>query len=641
MKETLEDLHRQVIELKAENAQLKVGWQENRKRFYKIFHAAANPMAITRISDGLIIDINESFLEFSGFHRDELVGKTTSECGLWADAKQRDAAIQILQTRGKVSGFEILMRSKSGEIFAAIFSGDPITVNSEPCMLSMAINITERKKAEDALKRSEDKYRTLVENSLQGLAIIQDLRIVYCNHTFADILGYSIEELLSMNPRQVLGLVALNDREILLRRNRDRMEGKPVPSRYEHKAVKRDGTVIWVEALISLTEYLGKPAVQATYIDISERREAEEKVKASKDHLDAILNHISDPIFVLDRQHRIIHINDAGCTFSGISRENLIGTTTHQYLSKDRAEEMWRQEEEVFETGNECVTEEYLPDKQGNMHALIVKKSLLIDPYGNKELIGVARDITEYKNLQAQMLQVQKMEAMSALANGIVSDFNNLLSIIKGYVELVIEERASDADLRRDLERALRACKNGETLTKQLMAFSQTNKLNMEILDLNEIIREMKSLIQRLIGEAIRYEAILDPDLAFINSDPDQVRQAITNLVVNAQAAMPQGGKLTIQTANVQLDESQARKHPEAKAGCYVLLTIADNGVGMDDHVKAHLFEPFFTTKGEGKGTGLGLSTVYGIVKQSKGFIAVESEPGKGTKFLLYFPCER
>lgn len=641
MNEALEDLHRQIIELKAENAQLKSEWQESRERFYKIFHTAANPMAITRIRDGLIVDVNESFQEFSGFRQEELVGRTTSECGLWADAKQRDAAIQILQTRGKVSGFEILMRSKSGEIFAAIFSGDPITVNSEPCMLSMAINITERKKAEDALRRSEDKYRTLVENSLQGLAIIQDLRIVYCNHTFADILGYSIEELLSMNPRQVLGLVALNDRELLLRRNRERMEGKVVPSRYEHKAVKRDGTVIWVEALISLTEYLGKPAVQATYIDISSRKEAEQRIKASKDHLDAILNHISDPIFVLDRQHRILLINDAGCAFSGMRREDLIGTATHQYLSKERAEEMWRQEEDVFNTGKECVTEEFLSDARGNMHALIVKKSMLIDRYGNKELIGVARDITEYKNLQAQMLQVQKMEAMGALANGIAADFNNLLSIIKGYVELVIEERAADTELCQDLEKAMQACQRGETLTKQLVAFSQTHKLNMEILDLNEIIREMKSLIQRLIGEAVSYEAILDPDLAFIHSDPDQVRQIITNLVVNAQAAMPEGGKLTIQTANVQLDESQARKHPETKAGCYVLLTIADNGIGMDDHVKAHLFEPFFTTKGEGKGTGLGLSTVYGIVKQSKGFIAVESEPEKGTKFLLYFPCER
>jgi signal transduction histidine kinase len=301
---------------------------------------------------------------------------------------------------------------------------------------------------------------------------------------------------------------------------------------------------------------------------------------------------------------------------------------------------MWQQEEDVYNTGQECVTEEFLSDARGNMHALIVKKSLLIDRYGNKELIGVARDITEYKNLQAQMLQVQKMEAMGVLANGIAADFNNLLSIIKGYVELVIEERAADTELCQDLEKAMQACQRGETLTKQLVAFSQTHKLNMEILDLNEIIREMKSLIQRLIGEAVSYEAILDPDLAFIHSDPDQVRQIITNLVVNAQAAMPEGGKLTIQTANVQLDESQARKHPEAKAGCYVLLTIADNGIGMDDHVKAHLFEPFFTTKGEGKGTGLGLSTVYGIVKQSNGFIEVESRPGSGTKFLIYFPRE-
>jgi PAS domain S-box-containing protein len=464
------------------------------------------------------------------------------------------------------------------------------------------------------------------------------MRIVFCNQTFAAFLGYSIDEILSMQSRQVMALIALDDREILAKRHRDRLEGSFVSSRYEHKATKRDGSVIWVEALIAMTEHCGKPAVQATYIDISDRKEAEQKIRSSKDHLDAILNHISDPIFVLDRRHRILLLNDAACAFSGAHREDLIGATTHQYLSKEQAAKMWQQEEDVFNTGKECITEDFLPDLHGNMHALIVKKTLLIDRFGDKELVGVARDITEYKNLQAQILQVQKMEAISGLAYSFSTDLNNLLSIIRGYIDLVIEERVSDRDLCQDLEKALQACNKAETLTAQLMQFSQPHSLNWDIINLNEIIREMNPLIRRLMDETISYEMILDPQLCFINGDADQIRQIITNLAVNARAAMPQGGKLVIETSNIILDDAQAGKHPEARIGSYVLLTIADDGVGMDDRVKAHLFEPFFTTKGEGKGTGLGLSTAYGIVKQSGGFIEVESAPGKGTQFRIHFP---
>jgi signal transduction histidine kinase len=178
----------------------------------------------------------------------------------------------------------------------------------------------------------------------------------------------------------------------------------------------------------------------------------------------------------------------------------------------------------------------------------------------------------------------------------------------------------------------------GEALTTQLLAFSHNRVLNSEIINLNEIVRGMRSLIRRLIGEAVDCEMISNPDLGCINADPGQIQQIVTNLVVNAHAAMPEGGKLVIETANINLDEKQAGKHPSARVGSYVMLAISDDGTGMDDKVKAHLFEPFFTTKDEGKGTGLGLSTVYGIVKQCNGFIEVESAPGKGTRFMIYFP---
>ena len=494
--------------------------------------------------------------------------------------------------------------------------------------------------AEEALRESEEKYRTLVENSLLGLAIIQDLRIVFCNHTYAAFLGYTVDEVLSMPQDNVLEFLDTNDRLLLLRRHRDRLAGKDVPNRYEHKAIKRDGTAIWVDACISLTEYQGKPAVLATYIDITDRKEAERKIQTGKDHLDAVLNHISDPIFVMDREHRIIHINDAGCAFSGMRREDVLGMSTHEHIPKEQGLAMWQAEEDVFNSGKEIVSEDNLPDAQGTMHSMIVKKSLLIDRNGNKQLVGVARDVTEYKNLHRQLLQAQKMEAIGTLAGGIANDFNSLLSIIKGYVDLVLEERASDKELQQDLGYVLEACKKGAILTNQLSAFDQNRKHNSEIINIAEIVQGMLPVIQRLIGEAICLEIKSDPELRYVFADPGQIQQIVTNLVVNAQAAMPEGGKLIVEIANINFVERQAGMHPGGGAGAYVLLAVADDGIGMDDTVKAHLFEPFFTTKGEANGTGLGLSTVYGIVKHYNGFIDVESEMGKGTKFLVYFPCE-
>jgi two-component system, cell cycle sensor histidine kinase and response regulator CckA len=250
----------------------------------------------------------------------------------------------------------------------------------------------------------------------------------------------------------------------------------------------------------------------------------------------------------------------------------------------------------------------------------------------------IAEDVTERRNLEDQLRQSQKMEAVGRLAGGVAHDFNNLLTVIKGYTELMLEEFREHDPLRGELEEIRKAADRASALTRQLLAFSRQQVLAPKVLDLNHVVTNMDKLLRRLLGADVELTTKLDPTIGRIKADPGQLEQVIMNLAVNARDAMPVGGKLLIETGNVDLDESFAREHVGAKPGSFVMVAVSDNGAGMSETVRQRIFEPFFTTKEAGKGTGLGLSTVYGIVKQSGGYIWVYSEMGKGTTFKVYLP---
>jgi two-component system, cell cycle sensor histidine kinase and response regulator CckA len=627
-----------VAALEAKCEQLEKKLQESEDRFFKIFQASPNMMAITTIKDGKIIDLNEASASLGGFKREELIGTLSAEHNLWADQRQRDVAMQKLQSEGRLHNLQVDFLGESGELHRVLFSADPIVMNGEQCLLGVSVDITAKEKESDIIRQSEDKYRTLVENSLQGLAIIQDERYIFCNNAFCEITGYSAEELLRMPPLRMGDLTHPDDRIIVFHRYRDRLAKKPVDSRYECRGIKKDGTIIWLEAYASLMEYNGRPALQMVYLDITERKQAEEALKESKEYLNQIINSIGDPIFVRDRDHNFVLVNEAFCNFFHRTPEEWLGRTRFESLNKDLQSSIWETEEAVLRTGIENITEDNLIDWQGDSRIVMTKKSLLTDKRGNKQIIGVLRDITEYKRLETQFLQAQKMEAIGILAGGVAHDFNNLLNVINGYSELILCELSPNSPIRKDLEQIKDAGQRAAALTSQLLAFSRKQIMQPEIIDLNKVVTRMETMLRRLIGEDIDFISITHPDLMPVHADPGKIEQLIMNLAVNARDAMPKGGKLTIETANTDFDDSYVKKHPVAQKGPYVMLAISDNGVGMDAATQAHLFEPFFTTKEKGKGTGLGLSTVYGIVKQSNGFIWTYSEPGKGTTFKLYFP---
>jgi two-component system, cell cycle sensor histidine kinase and response regulator CckA len=250
----------------------------------------------------------------------------------------------------------------------------------------------------------------------------------------------------------------------------------------------------------------------------------------------------------------------------------------------------------------------------------------------------ICEDVTERRMLEEQLLHSQKMEAVGRLAGGVAHDFNNLLTVIKGYSELMLNEIQERDPMRGEVEEVLRAAERAASLTRQLLAFSRRQVLEPKVLDLNTIINNMEKLLLRLLGEDVELQVSLSPSLGAVKADPGQLEQVIMNLAVNARDAMPKGGKLTIETSNHVIDETYAREHAVVHAGQYAMMAVSDNGTGMDAETVSHIFEPFFTTKETGKGTGLGLSTVYGIVKQSGGYIWVYSEPGRGTSFKIYLP---
>ncbi|MFZ3330092.1 MAG: ATP-binding protein, partial [Candidatus Acidiferrales bacterium] len=365
-----------------------------------------------------------------------------------------------------------------------------------------------------------------------------------------------------------------------------------------------------------------------------ERKRAEEKIRESEARLRVLVEQLPAVLWTVGKDLRFTSALGAGLARLGLKPNQIVGVSLMDYFETN---------DQTFlpiaahrrATKGEPVT--FHVEWKGGSYTCHVEP--LRTAEGELQgAICMALDITDRKQLEEQLRQAQKMEAVGRLAGGIAHDFNNLLMVIQGYADLLTERLAEGDPLRRNAEQIQTASQRATSLTRQLLAFSRKQMLAPKVLNVQSVVVDMEKILRRLIGEDIQLETSSVPDLGLIKADRSQIEQVIMNLAVNARDAMPEGGRLTIETANVELDKAAAHPPAVLSPGKYVMLAVTDNGCGMDAETQAHIFEPFFTTKEKGKGTGLGLATVYGIVKQSGGYVWVYTEPGRGTSFKVYLP---
>jgi PAS domain S-box-containing protein len=405
---------------------------------------------------------------------------------------------------------------------------------------------------------------------------------------------------------------------------------------------RRDGSLFFVEYQSNPVSFLGHRARLAVITDITGRHEAEQM----RSLLSAIVRSSSDAIVSKDLSGTITSWNAAAERLFGYSSQDAIGRSIEMLIPRDLREE----EATLLATIASGVPVDNYETVRRRKDGELVHVSLSLSPIldASGKVVGAsktARDLgpqraaaTALRRTEDQLRQVQKMEAVGRLAGGIAHDFNNALSVILGCSGLVLRDLALTDPMREDVDEIRLAAVRAADLTRQLLMFSRQQVVEPRMLDLNQVLLDMDKMLRRIIGEDIDLVSLPARRLGRIQADPSHLDQVIMNLVINARDAMPTGGKLTIETANVDLDAEYAREHLGTKPGPYVMLAVTDTGHGMDDATRARVFEPFFTTKETGKGTGLGLSTVFGIVQQAGGSVWVYSELGRGTTFKLYFP---
>ncbi len=488
-----------------------------------------------------------------------------------------------------------------------------------------------------ALRESEEKLRRVIDNLVGSFVYTHDLegKFIYVSQSMTDVLGYSTEDFLTHFTEY------LTDHPV----NREVIEHTELGMRgiqqppYEVQLFHKNGNKHWLEvAEVPVRDISGAVmAVEGIAHDITERKRAEEAMRTSEERFRAVIENAADAIFMHDLNGRILDANQQACDSLGYTREELLSLNvsdieTEQYLAGELAE-IWRN----LSSGERITLEGEHSRKDGSTFPVEIRLGLL-DIGGEKLVLGLVRDVTDRKRLEAQLRQSQKTEAIGQLTGGIAHDFNNILQAILGYGQMALEDVDPASEAHEELEQVMKAAERATTLVRQLLAFSRRQVLELRDLDLSEVINDLAKMMRRVIGEHIALEIHSQPGLMSVRADRGQVEQVLMNLCVNARDAMTDGGTLSIETGNTEFDEEYCQTNTWAIPGSYVLISVTDMGCGMDEETQQHMFEPFFTTKETGKGTGLGLSTVYGIVRQHNGMINVYSEMGKGTTFRIYLP---
>lgn len=549
-----------------------------------------------------------------------------------------------VETHLKLHGLERALRLQNERLEEAVAARTHELAErvqqAEAARRNLEDEIQEHRRTDAALKESEERYRVVAETATDAIVTIDEGGTIrFANRAAERIFGHGIAKMLGQSLTMLMPK-HLRHRHVArfcfsqyLATEQRHNDWEPITLPGLHESGKE------IPLEVSIGEYHkdGKRSFTGIVRDITERKQAEEVLRQSEVQYRLLFQLNPHPMWVYSKESlRFLAVNNAACQDYGYSTDEFLTMTLPDICPADSTS---------ARADFTRVTTTALPTEQTRLYqkkgGALVTAEVTEHPIpfaGQDALLAIATDITERKHLEEQFHQAQRLESVGRLAGGVAHDFNNLLTVINGYADMVITELPEDSSMRDSLGQIRLAGERAAVLTKQLLAFSRRQLVHPTVVNINSIVLDVQTMLQRLIGEDIGIRATLAPDLGHVLVDAGQLQQIIMNLAVNSRDAMPDGGTLTIKTCNHTFDATDAGAHQGVGQGPHAMLSVTDTGTGMSREVQERIFEPFFTTKPQGVGTGLGLATVYGVVKQAGGWIWVYSEPGFGTTFKIYFP---
>ncbi len=631
--------------------------------FYEIFNKARDAIFLWHLNEdltpGTCIEANRAACELTGYSLDELRSLTFLDLKPHGERERIQALIRPLVESGQLT-IETENVTRTGEHIPVEINAHTFFIGGQRVVLSVTRDISQKKQIEAELRKSNIKFKALFDNANDAVFVLDNEKIIDCNQTALTLFKVEKEELLGKSFFEICNRIedaeTTQEKEEKIR-NIFHTVYNGQKSVFECLFLTKENTRIEAQATVGLLRFHEHQYVQIILKDLTEIKKTQRALlKKNLQYQSFIQNNLvgiwhiefEQPIPINLPAHEIARrifyegkfteVNNAFVEmYNKKSAEDFLGQSP-SLLSIDHEKSLNVLREFVQNGFRTELKESVEKTAEGKTRYFNNSYFGFVENGALQWMWGLQIDMTQQKELEEQFLHSQKMEAIGMLAGGIAHDFNNILTVINGYADMLARRLSPDDPLFKYIGQIRQAGERASHLTSQLLSFSRRQVFQTRTIDLNKLITGMISMIQRIIGEHIEVVTRLAADLFPIRFDENKIEQIILNMAVNAKDAMPRGGKLFLETRNVSLDAAFCHKHPEVREGEYVMLTISDTGVGIDPETMKHIFEPFFTTKEKGAGTGLGLATVYGIVKQAKGHIQVQSQVGQGTTFSIYFP---